>query len=382
MFKYKIQYSLPTSLMLNVTDDCNLQCKYCFVEQHPHYMELDTAKQAINYIYNNCVQRNLLEKTSYQPFVNFFGGEPMLLYKKIIVPIVEYTEEKYPNMFHFGITTNCTLLTKESIDFFVEHNIGILCSIDGAEQTQCYNRPCKNGDNSSKLIEKNIFYLLEKKPDVHFRCTAYPPTIQYLFENFLYAEKLGFKYFSCCIDETCHWKKHDIQIFKEQINKIFLYQIKNNSKIQWSSYYPIDNYINDLIIKNYNFQKDTFIRCGLGVTACAVGWDGKIYGCQQDVSHQKKNKLYIGDIVNGINQKKQKKILKKYQKDYRKYPYNILKCHNCQLRPLCCNGALMGCASTSLALFNNFHKVSKIKCELTKILYKDFLLQKILKSII
>jgi len=31
-FIYKKEYKYLTSAMLNVTDDCNLECKYCFVE--------------------------------------------------------------------------------------------------------------------------------------------------------------------------------------------------------------------------------------------------------------------------------------------------------------------------------------------------------------
>lgn len=29
--KYLEKYKYPTSVMLNITDDCNLMCKYCFV---------------------------------------------------------------------------------------------------------------------------------------------------------------------------------------------------------------------------------------------------------------------------------------------------------------------------------------------------------------
>jgi len=52
-FEYKEYYKYLTNVMLNVTDDCNLACRYCFVEQHPHYMTLDTAKAAVDWQYNN-----------------------------------------------------------------------------------------------------------------------------------------------------------------------------------------------------------------------------------------------------------------------------------------------------------------------------------------
>ena len=172
-------------------------------------MTLDIAKQAIDWTYQNyLIQKekgNLADND--KPNITFFGGEPMLMFDSIIKPVVLYAEEKYNNFIDFGMTTNCTLLSKERIDFLAEHHIAILCSIDGAEITQCYNRPCRNGDNSSKLIEKNIPYLLEKIPEACFRSTGYAPTIQYLYENYKYAQSLGFKQYRMCIDERHKWSK-------------------------------------------------------------------------------------------------------------------------------------------------------------------------------
>ena len=43
--EYKDWYPKVTSACFNLTDACNLQCRYCFVEQHPHFMTLDVAKK-------------------------------------------------------------------------------------------------------------------------------------------------------------------------------------------------------------------------------------------------------------------------------------------------------------------------------------------------
>lgn len=378
-FVYTEDYAHPTLVMLNVTDACNLACKYCFVEQHPHYMTLDVAKQAIDWAYNNyCYQKKHKHKLIDTVSINFFGGEPLLMYDQIIVPTVLYAEEKYPNSFDFGITTNCTLLSKDKIDFFYEHHFGVLTSIDGAEITQCYNRPCRNGDNSSKLIENNIPYLLEKFPNLIFRSTGYAPTIQYTFENFLYAESLGFKHYVLCLNERSKWSDTQLQILKEQLNKIFLYQILHPNSIKFKFNAGMDKYVEIWMAKKQNTIKDNLFRCGLGTKSCAVGWDGKIYGCQQDVSLDKKNIMYIGDLKNGINKKKHSYLLKKYIKDYKKYPHNIFSCYNCQLKKYCQEGSVSGCPSTSLAISNNTHQVSKAKCEVNKILFKEALLAKII----
>ena len=130
-------YSLPTCFCLNITDDCNLACKYCFVQQKPHYMTLDTAKRSVDFIMENHKKKEkvYIGEDLGKPNITFFGGEPTLMWERIIVPLVSYIEEKYPNQIGLDMTTNGTLLNEERLIFLKEHNIGILLSIDGSEKT-------------------------------------------------------------------------------------------------------------------------------------------------------------------------------------------------------------------------------------------------------
>lgn len=54
----------------------------------------------------------------------------MLEFSTIIKPIVE----EFSDRINFNITTNGSLLTEDVIDFFYEHSISILLSIDGCEE--------------------------------------------------------------------------------------------------------------------------------------------------------------------------------------------------------------------------------------------------------
>ena len=192
-FKYNDKYQYLSSSMLNVTDDCNLQCRYCFVEQHPHYMTLETAKKAADFLYKNYIKKQKLQIKNNRCSIYFFGGEPMLCYNSIIEPLVEYCHQYYPEI-TFGMTTNGTLLDKKKINFLKKNNFNLLLSIDGDKETQNYNRPCRNCNQSSfDLIEKNIPYLLKNFPNLCFRSTIYAPTVKNLYKNYLYAESLGFK---------------------------------------------------------------------------------------------------------------------------------------------------------------------------------------------
>lgn len=387
-FKYKEEYQYPRSAMLNLTDNCNLACRYCFVEQHPHDMPLQVAKDTIDYLYKNIQylkEKNLLqdvihpdENGSIRYHINFFGGEPLLRYNQVIVPLIEYIEKTYPDTFEFGITTNVTLLDKEKVDFFVKHKVGILTSIDGAEETQCYNRPCRNGDNSFKLVEQNIKYYLEKYPTGCFRSTGYAPTIQYLFKNYLYAESLGFKNYAIVLNERDEWTEEQKAILQDQIYKIQFYRFKQ--KI--NGVLPMNclqlELTNDGFPNLFNSDcenintNDDVLRCGLGTLSCAVGWDGKIYGCQQDVSLDDKNIFYIGDIYNGIDVEKHFKLLSKYYEDINTPILD--KCKNCLLQKTCYGNKNGCCPSTNMSLFGDTHKNSDIRCFFHQLIFKTSLL--------
>jgi len=133
--QYKEEYGLPTNMVLCVTDDCNLRCKYCVINKNTHYMTLDIAKQSVDFLINNTERKEEIEGKIISPSLNFFGGEPMLCWDDIIIPLIKYIEEKYPNKIEMGITTNGTLLNQERIEFMREHHITPLLSMDGDRYT-------------------------------------------------------------------------------------------------------------------------------------------------------------------------------------------------------------------------------------------------------
>ena len=56
--KYKF-----SSITLNITQGCNLRCKYCQVKKEPESMDKKTLIKTLNWIENNVES----------PFVSFFG---------------------------------------------------------------------------------------------------------------------------------------------------------------------------------------------------------------------------------------------------------------------------------------------------------------------
>lgn len=359
-FEYKEEYRYPYRLCLNLTDACNLACQYCFVEQNPHYMNFTIAKDAVDYALNNLKKQNKQDTV----LITYFGGEPTLMWDEIIVPLTNYIRENdFP--IELNMTTNGTLLNKERIQFLKDNKIHPLLSIDGDRKTQEYNRPCHNHNQSSfDLVMKNVPELLKAFPNLTFRSTIYADTVEHTFENYVFAIEQGFHNIFMMPDSRHDWTKKQKDILCNEIDKIFML----NDNIFNKGIIPINfSTIQEMYIKAiyHNNQKDINIkrsvnRCGLGTSMAAVGWDGKIYGCQEQPSNFSENNIfYIGDIYSGINKVKHINLLQEYNRQGITRCENNDFCNSCLLRNECIG---FNCPSTSYDLFQNFLISPEINC--------------------
>lgn len=214
-----------TEICLNVTEECNLACRYCFTEHHPHFMTLKVAKDTVKWLLDNAKIAETITGIYKEPTIGFFGGEPTLMWDNIIVPLVLWVEENNWKI-NFGITSNCVLMDKQKVDFLVEHNIGLLLSMDGDKLTQDYNRPCKNCSTSSfDIVSKNLPYIIEKMPCTTFRSTITAKTANQLFNNIMFAGTQGFINVFAIINEFEEWPEETRLIVEREINKYALYVI-------------------------------------------------------------------------------------------------------------------------------------------------------------
>lgn len=123
-----------TEICANLTEDCNFACRYCFTEHHPNHMSYKVAQDIVHWLDNNAKISSQIQEKEVIPHMGFFGGEPSLKWDDIIVPIVNYVKENNIKM-TFSITSNCSLLTPDKVDFLRMNNIGLLISMDGGRET-------------------------------------------------------------------------------------------------------------------------------------------------------------------------------------------------------------------------------------------------------
>jgi len=159
-------------IILGVTENCNLRCRYCIYSEAyslsrnrtKKKMDFTTARKAMDY-YAALFREGLEYNPTRVPAVTFYGGEPLMNFG-LIKQCVEYLETTYPDLhFLFSFTTNGTLLTEEKDDFLLEHGFFVNFSIDGPEEEHNRKRVYPKNKGSFADVMKNVHRFMEKKSD-------------------------------------------------------------------------------------------------------------------------------------------------------------------------------------------------------------------------
>ena len=128
-----------STIVLNVTNSCNLSCRYCYeygddrleAKAAPQIMNEETARQSVDTLFAESGRNNKLQ-------ITFFGGETLLNFK-VIRPTVEYARRRAKEegkFVDFSLTTNATLLTRDISQWLSDNRIGVTVSIDGPKEVQ------------------------------------------------------------------------------------------------------------------------------------------------------------------------------------------------------------------------------------------------------
>jgi uncharacterized protein len=109
---------------INLTEKCNLHCKYCFVEHNPATMNMSMLQAAIDW---------LLAHAAKQFHLTWFGGEPLLQPDLMFCGANYLTHRGNELGIHTsaGVVTNGTLLTPAIIERLYETGHNMLFSYDG-----------------------------------------------------------------------------------------------------------------------------------------------------------------------------------------------------------------------------------------------------------
>lgn len=342
------------TLCLNVTDSCCISCRYCFCHHAPNFMPFQVADDAAKWLLSQCENPNIC----------FFGGEPTMCWDDIIVPLVE----KYPQI-NYSITTNGVLLDEERIKFTSEHKMPFLLSMDGAEETQSYNRDKASFGKLDSLV---IPTLLEYFPNTTFRGTIIPATCAHTLENIFYAQNKGFKKCFFTINIFEDWDNEARAAVEQAIDSYAYYYsqsyVEDKSIIELT---PFTAMIKNIIRHELDIgERDASEnKCGLGKNYAAVDYKGDIYTCQEVVTIEDyRDRFKIGDIYNGIDEKALKRVASYMVNDIEIKSTEEDKCYDCPLKSTCKRDT---CQINNMICSGNCLVQSENQCWWNQLLYKE-----------
>ncbi len=328
-----------SGIVLQVTQNCNLKCKYCVYAINGIYnrkhsskrMELETAQKSVDYL-------KVHSKDLSNVRISFYGGEPMLNIS-LIKTIVSYAEKSMPyKKISFAMTTNLTLLSSEDIDFFREHNFFLTISLDGPREVNDKNRFfATNGgstyntviDNLHRLAADADYYnnnlqinaVVDKSVDREFISAFFQNNN--LFNNvkigysIVNDSNLRIQYYS----SPQYIKREKINVFKDTISRA-VYGTDNEDSF--------NDIYEKLSKKAVRFSRQKYIHhngpCIPGVRKLFVDVNGNFFPCEK--ANDLSQNLQIGDVENGINIEKVKKI-------YNLGKINEEECKSCWAIRLC-----------------------------------------------
>lgn len=157
-------------LIINPTMNCNFNCWYCY-EDHLKDSKMEAAtvtyvKRHIEHVVNTMPNIKLLD-------VGWFGGEPLLYFKTVVDPIMNFVIEYFKDKniaFETGFTTNGFLINDEIIDKFKTYHInGLQITLDGHRDQHNSVRYVSKTRGSYDDIINNICKLCRNELNVVLR---------------------------------------------------------------------------------------------------------------------------------------------------------------------------------------------------------------------
>lgn len=362
--KPDIQKRSPSSFIFNLTDACNLQCKYCFASSsrnNSNFMSKEVIMRAIDEL------SNVPHK---QVRVEFQGGEPLLAKKKLFFA-VEYAQDKLKEKsVKFGVETNGTLIDREYIKLFEDLDAHVGVSIDGPKEIHNRGRMFGSGKGSFDEAERGLYLLLDSKlPKQRIGCISvigkhncnHPKKLVDFFNE----KKIPFK--PVPVNPVGRAKKGDIGISSKEWYNFFVEALEYSKKkgientmakvFETNTYTPLRDYI---CLRS---------PCGMANEIASINPDGSVLPCDGFKSSKDFN---LGNILEEslgeIFSKNKTKSLS--CRDYK----DIESCSKCLFRGMC-----GPCAYSSLGKFGNVYEKDPF-CEARKKIFL-YLIKRFIKRV-
>lgn len=274
-----------STLILNISNDCNMRCKYCFanhgVYQSPKgMMSTDIACKAVEEYANKYHQIKEIK---------FFGGEPLMNISTIEAVCKRtnalYSEGVLKKLPRFKAITNGTILNDKVFELVEKYSLNVVFSIDGPPEVHDMARVFVNGQGTFNVIRKN-FEELQKRTQ-----GAQPCSVEVTYSN---AHLLN----GMSMADTVEYLYREFSLAPGQVN-VSLVNLNSDDPLAlpdgencWSEFakevlqrkqdgegFFGDLKLMGLVHRIKNHKRSSDILCSAGTSWAAVSSSGKIFPC-------------------------------------------------------------------------------------------------------
>ena len=327
------------TLVLNVTNKCNLSCTYCYEYGEDKLteegsggkarMDEKTARDSIDFLMRSSGDRP-------QVSITFFCGETLLNFEAIQVATL-YAEEqgaKVGKRVHYSLTTNATLLTDDIVDFLTKHRFGITVSIDGDKDEQDRHRSYKSGKGSFDVIEPRIRALIQTNKQRNGRpigarvtvtagATPVVATYRYLVED-LGFDEVGFAPVTAGLGRDYALGEQGYERLLSEFAELGEEYVAAAQRGQSHGFSNLGDLLREL---HQGVNKAH--PCGACLGLVGVSTEGELGLCHRFVESKSHS---IGTVHDGIDEATRTAFLEQAHID------NKTDCSQCFARPLCAGG--------------------------------------------
>ena len=257
----------PERIMLLVTENCNLNCVYCYEhKKNQKKMSFHTAKTILDEYLPKLDKNQTV-------IIEVFGGEAFSNFP-LIKELDDYIKEHYPDRkIMYETTTNGTLVHGEIKEWLLKNKnrFFISLSLDGTKEMHNQNRVFLDGNRTYDSIDIDFFR--NTWPGCPAKMTISQNTLPHLADGIKYIDSLGFKC-DTTMSVGVDWDaEKNIPVLINELNKLVEFYIDNPEKKLCTLLNMDLRLVLTPTDENYRF-------CGAGIDMLCFDAQGDSYPCQ------------------------------------------------------------------------------------------------------
>jgi uncharacterized protein len=328
-------------IIISLTDNCNLSCKYC-ARSYVRSLKRNMTEKSLISILRKAIEYSKMHKRKI--YIQFHGGEPSLRMDTIGRALGQIPIDNINDHLILRIQTNGTMVDDSFIDIIKKYNIRVSFSLDGPKEINDIVRVRADNSGTFSSILSGIERVRRDAPNNKLTVIGVlsRANIGVADHLYTYLEELGFSQISLIpafiegnaiggniVPASSEFVKPSIEIYDTWVKSL---EFGNHTRSSLDLLY-----LWNLVASNTG-RSFTTTNCGAGTFSVFVETNGKVYPCSSFALHD----YEMGDVnTKSFDEIMSGKVASLFLE---RTVEKVEGCNDCALQTLC-NG---GCPASAL----------------------------------